>query len=357
MNPRVFLITGGHHNSALVLASELRSFGHTVHWVGHRYAATGDRHDSAEYREVVQAGIPFHNLVTGKSGQGLSGLFRFVRGLGASSALIRQIHPDAVIAFGGYLGFSVCLPAVWHRCPIFLHEQTSLAGKANRWLAPFARRIYLTWPSSRRFFPVSKSMLVGLPLRPAFRRPRRQVISKATPVILILGGKQGSQTLNQLIFDHLPELLSGYRLIHQTGTSSATRDQDQSLQVHKDLSAQLAARYHPVGYLGERELIESLDRANLVISRAGAHITYELGILGKKCLLIPFVGSNGVEQAHNAALLERAGVALTLSQSELTFTALTRKLDQLSQLPAPQPLPLPTDAAAKMAQDILTLLG
>ena len=350
---QTFVITGGHHNSALVVARELLKSGHRVEWIGHRFAAKGDRHDSAEYVEVTAAQIPFHNLVAGKTEFSLQNLLNVPLGLIRASQILKRINPDAVISFGGYLGLAVSLAAYLRRIPLFLHEQTVVAGKANQLVALLAKRVYLTWASSLRYYPKVKSIVVGLPLRPSFlEHNQKKVFRGSKPVLLILGGKQGSHVINQLIFANLQNLLLKYNLIHQTGTSSATGDYDQAVALKASLSPALAKSYEPRGYIGEDEIAEYMRSADLFLGRSGAHATYELGVLGKSAVLIPLLLTHGREQLHNARLLVSAGIATILPQSELSYPRLKHAISLALRRAKPKSLDLPTDAAVKLMRDI-----
>lgn len=349
------IITGGHHNSALVVAKTLRDLGVKVDWVGHRYAATGDHNDSAEYLEVKNSGFNFHLLNAGKSSFNLSNLWKIPYGALKSYKLVKSLAPDAVLSFGGYLGLYVAAAAHLRGIPVYLHEQTAIAGKANKFVARFARKIFLTWESSRTFYPASRSLLVGLPLRPGFftAASKKLDFPRPCPTLLIMGGKQGSHHINQLIFRHLNDLLAKYNIVHVTGTSSATGDLQKAISLKESLPDNLAASYLPRGYIGEDELPKYMRSADLVISRSGAHTTYELAVLGKKSILIPYLHTHGKEQLSNARILEKAGLATIIPQSKLTYPILIDSIAAASSSKTPPALPLPRNAAQKIADEII----
>ncbi|MFH2019213.1 MAG: glycosyltransferase [bacterium] len=350
------VITGGHHNSALVVARALEAKGHTVYWFGHRHASHLDSHDSAEYLEVKASGFPFYDLPAGKLGSPLTlrDMLNFPLGFIRAAQLLSRLRPDSILSFGGYLGFSTCLVGTCYRLPIFLHEQTIVPGKSNRFISSLARRIYLTWESSLKYYPASKSLVTGLPLRESFKAPNKeQYFSRPLPTLLVLGGKQGSHAINSLIFSHLPEILSHYNLIHQTGTSSYTGDYDKALALKEALPPDLSSSYLPHGYIGEKEIARMLLSSDLYIGRSGAHITYELAVLGKKAILIPFLFTHGKEQLAHARLLEKEIGAIILPQSELSYPRLIREVKHLSDLASPPPLKLPLTATDSLVTDLM----
>jgi len=238
--------------------------------------------------------------------------------------------------------------------PVYLHEQTLVAGRANTMTAKFARRIYLTWQDSARFFPKNKTQFVGLPLRPGILSAKHiKLFNNSLPSILILGGKQGSHIINQHVFLGLPHLLLKYNIIHQTGTSSVTDDYRSALTKKEILPSDLSVNYKPVGYIGEDEIGQYLASVDMVVSRAGAHTSYELGLLGKRSLLIPFMHTTGSEQHQQARLLEGAGISLILSESKLTTPLLLSKIKECLDMDEPSSLPLPRDAASRLVGDLI----
>lgn len=357
---KTIIVTGGHHNSALVVAKELVAKGYHVVWLGHRYAARGDRNDSAEYIEVKASGIPFHELIAGKleSIPTLKGIGNIPLGFFRAWKYLRQFKPSAVLSFGGYLGLTVSLPAYFMRIPVYLHEQTLFPGRANTITAKFAKRVYISWQDSVRFFPKHKTQFVGLPLRPGITESKKiNLFQNHLPSILILGGKQGSHVINRHVFASLPSLLISYNVIHQTGTSSVTNDYTTALTKKETLPSDLSSRYKPVGYIGEDEIGSYLASVDLVVCRSGAHTAYELALLGKRSVLIPFMHTTGSEQFRQAKLLSGAGISIILSESQLSTPLLVKTIKDGMNIDHPTPVALPRDASTRLVNDLISDLS
>ena len=290
------VITGGHHNSALVVAQYFSARGHQVFWIGHRYSSRGDHNDSAEYLEVTSSQIPFYDLSTGRLVLDIKELLLIPKGIFHSLRLLGKIKPDLILSFGGYLGASVSLAGLLHMIPLYLHEQTVTAGKANRFLALFAKRIYITWEQSKKYFPSHKTKLVGLPLRKSIISAKPQkLFARERPTLLVMGGKLGAHVLNQFIFTHLPQLLNHFNIIHQTGTSSLTMDREKSLALLDSLGS-LSDSYLPLGYISEAQIGKYFKNASLYLGRSGGHICYELLLLRLKAVLVPLTTTHAQEQ-------------------------------------------------------------
>ncbi len=345
------VITGGHHNSALVVAQEFKSKGWNVVWIGHRYSARGDTHDSAEYIEVTASKIPFHDLVAGKLTMDLRELIRFPLGIYRAYAILRKAKPSAILSFGGYLGGTVALVGKILGIRIYLHEQTVTAGRANKFIGKLARTVYLTWPESAKYFDRAKIQVVGLPLRPSILSAKpKSLFPRRKPTLLVMGGKQGAHVINTFIFEHLSDLLPHYNIVHQTGTSSLTHDYETAISLDSTLGS-LADCYLPLGYIGESEIGSYLRSADLYLGRSGAHICYELGLLGLKSILVPLMATHDAEQHKNATILVKAGLAQILSQTQLSLPSLRETIKTVVKLPG-KTLALPRNASHSIVDSI-----
>ncbi len=335
------VITGGHHNSALVVAREIIHRGHKVAWIGHRHSSRGDTSDSAEYLEVTLSQIPFYDLVAGKLVFSLKEIFLFPLGLVRSFSLLKRIAPAAVLSFGGYLGGTVAIAGKVLGIPIYLHEQTITAGRANKLIGRLARRIYLTWPDSSKHFHPSRTTVVGLPLRDSLLHGQQQkYFTRRKPTLLVMGGKQGAHVLNHFVFTHLHDLLTHFNLIHQTGNSSITKDYDRAISL-KDTLGSLSDCYLPLGYIGENEIGNYLRSATYYFGRSGAHICYELAVIGTKSILVPLMSTHDYEQHKNATYLAQSKQGVILTESHLTLSHFMDSIKTVAQLSSrPQLLPL-----------------
>lgn len=356
-----FAVTGGHHNSALVIARKLRDKNHKIVWLGHKYASHSDLNESAEYTEVTASGIPFYELKAGKltSYNKIANIIRIPIGLYQSIKILKQEKPDAIISFGSYLGANVSVAAWLLRIPVYLHEQTVVAGKANLFASRFARTVFISWESSAKYYKKSKVVFTGLPLRKSILTPKKQKLFPNTKkTLLILGGKQGSHVINTAIFNILENLLSRYNIIHQTGTSSVTGDYERAIAMKEALSPKLASSYQPEGYITEDEIGKYIFNSDLIISRSGAHIIYELALLNKLCILIPFEHTHKKEQLINARVLKQAGQAIIIRQKDLNSNKLSKHISQvLKQKSKHSSIQLPKNADSTMLNHILNDLA
>ncbi len=326
------VFTGGHHNSALVIAERLKKEGHPVAWIGHKFATGGDKNVSAEYLEVIASQIPFFELKTGKfyrQYNPLTHLKTFFGFLQAFSYLLR-LRPKLIISFGGYLAVPVVIAGWLLRIPSITHEQTVIAGWANRAIAPFVDKILLTHPSSLSSFPRGKSLVVGLPLRRELFDPTLK--KKFFPGLLYVScGKQGSHTVNQALFPIIHQLVKNFTIVHQTGANTQTRDLDKARRLKESLG-ELSGRYQFAPYFFAKNAATYLQSADIVISRAGAHLTYELATLQKRSVFIPISWVSHNEQMLNAREAAKVTPAVILPEKNLNSETLMSAIKEVKKM-------------------------
>lgn len=321
------VVTGGHHNSALIIAKTLKKQGYPIHWIGHRHTMIGEPHDSLEYLEVQSAKIPFHNLIAGKfhSQAHKIHLLRLPFGLIQALWLLIRLRPQLILAFGGYIAVPVAISGWLMGIPIILFEQTTTVGRGTKLLSRLSRHNFLAWESSLPFFPKTKTQVVGLPL-PDELNLNSAVKTSPLPIILVTGGKQGAHVINLSVFALIPRLVKNYIVIHQTGRSFHYADIHQAQTIKASLPPTLRSRYQTHPFLRATDMITSLKKSDVVVSRAGAHICYELLALGKPSILIPLPFSFNSEQQKNASVLKNAGIATILDQKNLTPESLATEI-------------------------------
>jgi UDP-N-acetylglucosamine--N-acetylmuramyl-(pentapeptide) pyrophosphoryl-undecaprenol N-acetylglucosamine transferase len=313
---------GGHHNSALVVAKILKKKGHHIFWFGHKHTMRGEESLSLEFQEVKKAKIPFKEIKTAKFYRTYNPfqLLKIGSGFLQSFYYLMKIRPQVIVSFGGYLSFPVVLAGFLLKIKIIIHEQTTRAGLANRLLAPLAQKILLTWPTSQRFFPEKKTSLIGLPLNPQLFDTKKppSPFKEKLPIILVTGGKQGSHIINKSIEKNLELWLKKFNLIHQSGGIIKTNDFVRLSQKKDSLPEKLKKRYILKKFFYGKEMMAMIKSADLVISRSGAHIVYELAALAKPALFIPLPWAYNNEQMANAQILSKAGTALIIPQKKIT---------------------------------------
>lgn len=369
------VFVGGHHNPALAVIDALKersvvsNFNFQIYWFGHKYSLWGDRSPSAEYREVTAQGFPFFDLKAGKFFRTFHPLklARLPFGFVQAFYFLVRVRPHLIVSFGGYLAVPVAFAGWLLHIPVLTHEQTLSPGLANRFIAFWAKEIFVAWPETIEYFPKAKVVVTGNPLRPYLFSVKQPLIFPGErdqlPTIYVTGGKQGSHSLNRALKGILPDLLREFNVIHQCGRTSLFTDYEDFEVIREALPNDLREGYLLKDYFGEREIGSVFARASFLISRSGANIVYELAALGKPALLIPIPWSSGGEQEKNARKAKDLGLAEIIPQDKLTpqnlLQAIRKMKDHLGQYRLAAPFARTSvvlDAADRVAAEIENFL-
>jgi UDP-N-acetylglucosamine--N-acetylmuramyl-(pentapeptide) pyrophosphoryl-undecaprenol N-acetylglucosamine transferase len=237
---------------------------------------------------------------------------------------VRARAPRVVVSVGGYAAGPVALAAAILGVPVAIIEPNSVMGLSNRLLAPVALRIYLAFEEARPRFARGKIRVSGVPLRAGFV-PQSSVRS-AKRRVLILGGSQGAQALNE----RLPEALGrvakedggscGLEVLHQAGEGRDTAVRE----------AYIRAGLPDANVVSfSTELPRDLTWADLVVARAGAGTIAEIAAVGRASLLIPFPHAADDHQARNAAAYASTGSAVWVRQEAADGMRLSLEVGRL----------------------------
>lgn len=300
--------TGGHVIPALAIARELRDHHNAeVSFVG---TARG-----MEARLVPEANFPLHLIQVGQL-KNVSLLTRaktltdLPRGIAHCLTLLRNQKPNAVLGVGGYASGPAMLAAVLLRIPTLAFEPNAAPGLANRLVGRFVSAAAVNFPETAAHF--RNAQVTGIPVRPEFFQIKPKP-SGSPQNLLILGGSQGAQALNQAMPQIAAALLQSIpylTIVHQAGERHANATQAAYNQARTDPS-----RIHVTPFLNA---IEAIAEADLVLCRSGASTVAELCAAARPALFVPFPQAADDHQTRNAQAIVRTGAAELLPQSELT---------------------------------------
>ncbi len=232
------------------------------------------------------------------------------------------LYPDVVFSTGGYAAFPTLVAARLFKIPVVILNSDVDPGRVSKWAAKFAKKVAVAFAEGAQYFPKDKVAHTGNPIRKAALVPAREGgheflhLKKELPVILVTGGSQGSQTVNDAVIDALPQLLKEFQIVHQTGRANFTETVGRARVAVPD-SATLEA-YKPYDYLNDLATRMVAGAASLVISRAGAGNIFETATWGIPAILIPIPEPISHDQTKNAFAYARAGGASVIEQNNLT---------------------------------------
>lgn len=258
-------------------------------------------------------------------------IFKTLIGIFQSFIYIFFLNPDLIFSKGGYGSLPPVIAGILFRVPILLHESDIVPGLSNKIIGKFALEIFTSFQNTE-VFPPSKMIVVGNPIRKELLEGSKErakeifEIQTEKKVILVIGGSQGAERINDVILDILPEFLKNFELIHQTGEKNFERVKKEAEFL---LPEDLKKFYHPVAFLKESQLKEAYAISDLVISRAGAGAIFEIAALGKPSILIPLPESAQNHQIKNAYAFARAGACIVLEEENFTPHFFFQKIKNL----------------------------
>lgn len=306
-------ITGGHISPALSLLDNLHKDTEVV-FFGRKTVFENDNRLSYEYQEVTRRGIKFIEVTSGRlqrklTARTLPSLVKVPGGLRKAYADLKKEKPDIVVSFGGYIGLTVALSARPLGIPVIIHEQTLRTGLSNKITSKFARKICVSWETSKKYFPRDKTILTGNPLRREFldikkEKPRKHPL----PLIYVTGGSAGSHEVNLLIEKNLSSFLKKCYLVHQTGDATEFDDFKRLNALRETLPDEEKQRYILKKFTTANDAARLMRNASLVVSRSGINAVTEFIYLEKKAYLIPLMHGQKGEQLTNARFLVSLGL-------------------------------------------------
>ena len=240
--------------------------------------------------------------------------------------------PDIIFAQGGYGSAFPIIVGWFYHIPVVIHESDSVMGLTNRILSNFAQRIFLAFPTSKKL--PSNTFIAGNPLREGLltgtveEAKRFFGISLEKPVVLIQGGSQGSQTINELVLQALPKLLEYQEIIHITGQGHFEAIRAIALA---QVPPQLHAYYHPYPFLDENALANAYASCSLVVSRAGSGSIFEIAAAARPSILIPLPTAASDHQKKNAYMYADTGAAIVLEEENLTPNIFRQRIEKIVQ--------------------------
>lgn len=330
-------LVGGHLTPALSLADHALARKDRVFLVGRCHTSENHSLPSLEPLEAQKRHIPFFPINTPKINQvNFVSLITLIPRLLQSTLEARRIlqtqRPHAVVAFGSYVSVPVGFAAKSLGIPLFIHEQTAVAGLANRLLAPLAKTIAIGFKEAQSQFPQGKTSLVGNPIRPEFFQPAVKpawVPKRNKPILYITGGSQGSAVINQVTASLYLQLTNKYRLVHQCGGAGSHRARELSEKYLKPLPATVQAQISLREWLSARETAWCYQNAQIIVSRAGANSVSEIICLALPSILVPLPQARFREQAQNAAIVSRLRSGVVIPQFNFNQSSLISSLDDL----------------------------
>jgi len=319
--------TGGHLYPAQALAQELinqESSSDVLFVAGGLKKNPYFDHERFPFQEISSSPLLSRNPLNC-----FKGMKNLIKRLTQSVSIVKSYRPDVIVGFGSYYTVPILIAARSMRVPIILHEANSIPGRANKWLAPLATHVGIHFPSTSSFFK-SKAIEVGLPLREGYNlnaMSKKEALahyglSPDRKTLLVCGGSQGAQAINDLIGKCLPILRElSLQIIHFTGSAEKAAE----------LTALYAAQHIPANVKAfESQMNFAWCAADAFVGRSGASTIAESLEFEVPGILIPYPYATDQHQEKNADfLIENVKSGWKLLESGLTSELLGKTIEQL----------------------------
>ena len=312
--------TAGHVTSNIALLPALREQNYDIHYMG--------SYEGIEKKLIADFDIPYYGISTGKlrryfDPKNFTDPFRVIAGFFEAKKIIKKIKPDVVFSKGGFVSVPVVRAASSLGIPCIIHESDLTPGLANKMCIPVVKKICCNFPETLKELPAEKAVLTGSPIREELAQGDRLAgldlcgFTANKPVIMVVGGSQGSAAVNEAVRSALPKLLQDFQVVHLCG-----KDKIDNLLLTTN-------GYKQFEYI-KAEMKDIFAMADLVISRAGANAICELLSLKKPNILIPLptTQSRG-DQILNAHSFESQGFSMVIEEDYLDCDTLTNKVHEL----------------------------
>lgn len=353
--------SGGHIYPLLAVAEKLQ---------GNNLRYFGPQDTWSAY--MLQAGIPVAAIAKAKLRRYFSVMnvidgVKFIYSILQALVKVGLFWPHVAFSKGGPGALPVLFACRIYGVPIIIHESDAVAGLTSRVTGKWAKIVEVAWDEARVFFPNKTVRRVGIPLRSALRDIKESAhdakiameCSTDLPVLLVIGGSQGSERINNFVLENLAELLAKFQIIHQTGSANYEDHMRLYETAKPSLTMELRNRYHPYAYL-ENKMATAYRATDCALSRSGSAL-FELAAFGIPAVLIPLPEAAHDHQRANAYAYAKTGAALVVEEANLLGAIVITELTKIMQPETHAVMAragiafAPKDAVERITQDILSL--
>jgi len=340
------LFTGGHLTPALAVIDFLQEHHLDVEmvFVGRLYSQKKLKQKAVEKKEVKQRGLPFIQFEAVKLDfhggilQLILKPFKFIISLINAYKILKEQQADIFLSFGGYMAVPFAIAAKLQKIKIITHEGTRVLSWSNNLIAKIADKVAVSFPEVKMQLKGQNNVTVtGTPLRPALSKlaskPDWFTTQADFPVLLVIGGNQGSKAINYKIGESLSVLLKKWTVVHVCGRPNRNDHYSSQLQqlAQQTLTLEQQRRYFIREWIDVEDLTWIYQHAKAAVSRAGANTVEELCLHRVPTLFIPLPHAHLNEQYQNVAVLENNQAALVLPQTDLNQSNLLENVQLLAK--------------------------
>lgn len=313
--------TGGHINPGIAIANMLKEKGYEVIFVGTERGLETDLVPKAGYdiKLIHAAGLKRKFTL-----ENIKVLLTMKKGIDECKKIIDEEKPDIVIGTGGYVTAPLMNAALKKKIPTLIHESNALPGKTTKLFANKVDCVAVGFEEAIRRLPNGKNVVcTGNPTRmkdDADKKAIREKLEIQKPLLLVFGGSQGAQKLNEVMVKLINNnMFENYEVIYATGQKHYDEIMSQITKIPENVKVEK--------YIYNME--EVMNASDLVLCRSGALTVSELSVIGVASILIPFPYAAENHQYYNAKTLEKIEAGIIIEEKDLTTENLINKINEL----------------------------
>lgn len=331
--------TAGHINPGLAIANKIKEkeTNSEIIFIGTTRGLENDLVPRAGYKlKTIEA----YGLSKEISISNMKKIYATLKATGKARKIIQEFKPDVIVGAGGY----ICGPVVWaakkEKVPVILHESNAFPGKAVKTLAKNAETVLISFEEARKRIPKAKNIVfTGTPVKIEKKEynveEKKKILEKEKlkenmPIVLIFGGSQGAQKINEAIIGIIESKLNKkYQIIWATGPKQFDIIKEVLLQ--KNIHINNIENTTILPYIYNME--EVMNVSDIIVARSGAMTITEISNLGKPSILIPLPNVSQDHQLYNAKVLENVGAAKIILNNELNKNNLNEEIQKIINNP------------------------
>ena len=252
----------------------------------------------------------------------------------ACKKIIKEFKPDVIVGTGGYASFPALYAGSSMGIPTCVHESNAVPGVTTKMAAARASRVLVSFPESAQYYRnQDKVEVVGMPVRKEFiltgkEEAKAQLGLDHRPVVVSAFGSLGARMMNFAVADMFKlekEDNYPFQHIHATGSFGWEWMPEHVASLDVDVNGDNG--------IDMREYIYNMPTvmaaADVIISRAGASTSNEIGASGTPSILIPSPNVTNNHQEKNARILEGHGAAIVITEDQCSGKVLYNTVQQL----------------------------
>ncbi len=328
--------TAGHINPGIAIANKIKEEDNNseIIFLGTTRGLENDLVPKAGYKLKT---IDAYGLSREISINNVKKILKTIKGIKEAKKIVKEFKPDIVIGAGGYICGAATLAANKYKIPVILHESNAFPGKAVKMLAKRVDTILISFKDAEKTIKNAKNIVyTGTPVKIRKRDFRinekikiiRDIgLTETKPIVLVFGGSQGAQKINEAMVGILTSKLNkNYQIIWATGPKQYDLIKTELSKKAMEIENIENARIVPYIYNME----EIMNISNVIVARSGAMTIAEISNLGKPSILIPLPNVSQDHQLYNAKVLENIGAAKIILNDSLTKENLNNEINSIA---------------------------